>query len=139
MAAAKASKDEGKRTQLSEEKLDRLDELRAQFDAALSDDMNMPKAIAVGWEVIKSNIPGTDKYELLLDFDTVLGLGLDRTDMPAQQDEMLPEDVLHLVGERDLARGKKDFAASDALRLQIEAKGFSIEDTPTGSQVKKKF
>ena len=45
---------------------------------------------------------------------------------------MIPEGVQQLADERAKARAAKDFAASDALRDQINALGWSVKDTPDG-------
>jgi cysteinyl-tRNA synthetase len=42
-----------------------------------------------------------------------------------------------LVGERELARARKDWSAADALRLQIAALGWLVKDTPQGPLVEK--
>lgn len=62
------------RTVLSQEKNEKVDEFRNKFMIAVNDDLNTSKALAVLWEVLKSNIPSEDKYDLFLSFDEVLGL-----------------------------------------------------------------
>ncbi|OGG30421.1 cysteine--tRNA ligase, partial [Candidatus Gottesmanbacteria bacterium RIFCSPLOWO2_01_FULL_49_10] len=79
------SRQQSERTTLSEEKLEKVDAYRKKFDKALSHDLNMPQALAVAWEVVKSNIPSPDKYDLILDFDEVLGLQLQQTAKSKQQ------------------------------------------------------
>jgi len=44
----------------------------------------------------------------------------------------IPAEVQKLVAERELARKDKDFARSDALRTEIELKGYEIKDSPDG-------
>ncbi len=113
------------RNSLSEEKLTKVDAYRQQFDDALADDMNTPQALAVVWEVVKSNIPASDKYDLLIDFDEVLGLKLNVI-------EEIPADIQRLANERQKLRDEKKFAESDDIRKIIEKKGYTLEDTPTG-------
>ncbi len=132
-----------KRTVLSEENLKKIDEYRKKFDEAISNDLNMPQALAVVWEVIKSNIPSPDKYDLLLDFDEVLGLGLNLesgTRLPARQVwnlEEIPNEIKQLVAEREKFRQEKKFSEADNVRKQIEDKGYLVEDTDQGSKVRK--
>jgi cysteinyl-tRNA synthetase len=57
------------RTILSEDKLQKVDEYRQRFFDYVEDDLKTPEAITVMYEVIKSNIPGPDKYDLLVEFD----------------------------------------------------------------------
>jgi len=64
------------RTILSNEKNEKVDEYRNKFNEAINDDLNTSKAMAVLFEVLKSNIPSEDKYDLAISFDEVLGLSL---------------------------------------------------------------
>ncbi|HCR35638.1 cysteine--tRNA ligase [Candidatus Woesebacteria bacterium GWC2_33_12] len=64
------------RTILSEEKNNKILEFRDKFNQAINDDLNTSKAMAVMFEVLKSNIPSRDKYDLAVSFDEVLGLNL---------------------------------------------------------------
>ncbi len=109
-------------------------EFRNKFMEAINDDLNMPRALAVIQEMLKSNIRDTEKRTTILDFDRVLGLGLEQLDKaPA-----LPEAVQKLVDARIKARKAKDFAASDELRAEIETLGYQVQDTKDGMQVVKK-
>ncbi|MEK7070566.1 MAG: cysteine--tRNA ligase, partial [Patescibacteria group bacterium] len=94
-----ALKSPTQRTSLSQEKLSTVDELRKQFFDALDNDLQTPQAIAVMWEVIKSNIPSQDKLDLVLEFDQVLGLKLNEI-----QDEIIPIEIQELVNQREAAR-----------------------------------
>lgn len=118
------------RNVLSQEKLERVDTYRKKFDEALANDLNMPQALAVTWEVAKSNIPSRDKYDLLLDFDEVLGLHLERREVP--------EEIKQLVDTRENLRKDNKFQEADEIRKQIEQKGFGVEDTPSGPEVSAK-
>lgn len=118
------------RNVLSQEKLERVDTYREKFDEALANDLNMPQALAVTWEVAKSNIPSRDKYDLLLDFDEVLGLHLERREVP--------EEIKQLVDTRENLRKDNKFQEADEIRKQIEQKGFGVEDTPSGPEVSAK-
>jgi cysteinyl-tRNA synthetase len=53
------------------------------------------------------------------------------------REEAVPEEILELVDARQKARRAKDFAASDAIRDQLAAAGWVVEDTPDGPRVKK--
>ncbi len=98
------------------------------FYAAIANDLDTPRAIALIWENIKILNKDT-----LGDVDTILGLGL--TD---QKEEVVPEAIQKLAQEREEARQNKDFARSDQLRAQIEAAGFEVKDMGSGSQITKK-
>lgn len=141
---------ESERTTLSEDKLAKIDEYRKRFFVAIENDLNTAEGVAIIWEVAKSNIPGPDKYDLLIEFDEVLGLGLKSaeqqlTDLKATQaenvftetDERLPAQVRQLVVERTIARANKDFTKSDELRDKLLALKYVVEDTASGQILKK--
>ncbi len=120
------------RTQLSEEKLKQVDAYRGRFEKAIASDLQLPQAVAVMWETLKSNIPSPDKLDLLIDFDQVLGLKLDNV-----KEEQVPENILKLAHERQVARKNNDFAKSDEIRQKIQQKGYLIEDLDDGFKIKK--
>ena len=91
----------------------------------------MPKALALVWEIIKDeNISGRDKKDIILDFDRVFGLELDKTEKVE-----IPENVENLLKEREKARNAKDFAKSDQIRKEIEQLGYEVKDTNKGQIV----
>ncbi|MFC1505354.1 cysteine--tRNA ligase [Thermodesulfobacteriota bacterium] len=109
-------------------------ELKAKFLEAVNDDLNMPRAMAVVQETLKSDLSEGAKLATVLDFDRVLGLDLDKVDT-AQQ---VPEAVQKLVEARVQARKDKDWALSDKLRDEIQAMGYVVQDTKEGMNVIKK-
>ncbi len=110
-----------------------IEKYKKQFVEFINDDLDTPKALALVWEIVKDdNIADTDKRELLLDFDRVFGLELDKK--PVIE---IPENIKNLIKERDLARNNKDFAKSDQIRQEIEKFGFVVNDTPEGTTVSK--
>lgn len=135
---AKLKSQQESRMALSQEKLSKVDEFTKSFDAALEDNLNTPKALAVVWEVIKSNIPPGDKYDLLLSFDEVLGLNLASAAFPTPADESAPQDVQALVNERKNVRAAGDYKAADVLRDKISSLGYEVMDTKDGQVLKKK-
>lgn len=109
-------------------------EAEKHFHEAINDDLNMPQAIAVFQSVLKSDVPAPRKVATLKKFDEVLGLGLE---FGGRADEELPTDIKDLIAQREEARAAKDWAASDALRGDIEAQGYSVEDKPEGMSVRR--
>jgi len=109
-------------------------EFKAKFLEALNDDLNMPRAMAVLQEMLKSSLSAAEKYGTLLDFDRVLGLDLDQV----SQTEALPREVQKLVDARIRARENKDFATSDRLRDELQALGYMVQDSREGMKVIKK-
>lgn len=119
------------RTMLSAEKLAKVDGLRAKFDEALANDLNTPQAIAVVWETIKSNIPPGDKYDLLVNFDDVLGLGLAEARVKENNTD-IPTAIQTLLAKREELRKQGKFNEADDVRKEIEMQGFVVKDTSSG-------
>jgi cysteinyl-tRNA synthetase len=111
------------------------DAYRAEFREAVADDLNVPQALAAVWSVVKEGNRRQDRaaWDTLVDFDRVLGLGLERL-VTAQPD--VPAEVTALAEQRQAARKAKDWAESDRLRNLIADKGFIVEDTPQGFRLK---
>ena len=107
--------------------------LADQFAAQINDDLNMPRAVAVVWELVKSDLPPSTKKATMLLFDRVLGLDLANW-QPTQ--EVIPAEILALVEQRTLARKEKRWKDADSVRDQVLQAGFEIEDTPQGPRVK---
>jgi cysteinyl-tRNA synthetase len=103
------------------------------FIEAVNNDLNVPIALAVMWNMVKSDLPSNDKSATILEMDKVLGLKL--ADFVGKKVEV-PENVQKLVDQREKAREEKDFAQSDKIRKEIKDLGFEVEDTPEGPKLK---
>lgn len=126
------------RSTLSPEKMDKVNDFRHRFFDQMENDLRTPEAMSIFWEVVKSNIPGTDKYDLLLEFDSVLGLDLgNQVETYDRQKSQISIEAQSLIDKRETARKAGDFALADSLRLQILALGFVVEDTKEGQIIKK--
>jgi len=99
-------------------------EYKNKFLEALNDDLNTPQALAVLWEMVKSNLPGLDKYDLALRFDEVLGLKLNEGNKKVE----IPEKIKKLIEKRNMLRKEGKFEEADIIRKEIESKGFSTQD-----------
>lgn len=102
------------------------------FHKAINDDLNMPLAISVVWDVVKNPKKSKKLAKLLDKFDTVLALSLDKK---SENQEKIPEEVLKLAEERLKARQEKNWAESDRLRNEILALGYSIKDSKEGYEL----
>jgi len=116
----------GKRTTLSQEKNEKIEEFRNKFNEALADDLNSPQALAVTWEMLKSNLPSQDKYDLAISFDEVLGLGLSK--IPKSKNSKIPENIKILMTKREELRKEGKFDEADKIRKEIEKLGFAVKD-----------
>lgn len=111
-----------------------LEDYVQRFNNCVNDDLNMPRALAVTWELVKSDHPEGQKKATLLAFDEVFGLNI-ASWKPTEVE--IPEQVLALAEQRQEARANKDWARSDELRDEALALGYAIEDTREGPRVKK--
>ena len=102
------------------------------FHKAINDDLNMPLAMSVVWDVVKNPKKSKKLAKLLEKFDTVLALSWDKKS--TIQDE-IPEEVVKLAEKRLKARAEKDWAESDRLRNEILALGYSIKDSKDGYEL----
>jgi cysteinyl-tRNA synthetase len=108
---------------------------KRQFLEAINDDLNMPVALALMWTMLKDSELGTkEKLELMKEYDTVLGFGIEGW----QEEKLeLSEDIEWMVMQREEARKRKDWKESDKIRDELKAKGIILEDTPQGIRWKK--
>ena len=111
-----------------------MEEFRAAFTTAVNDDLNTPRALAVMWDMFKSNIPAEDKYDLAISFDDVLGLSLGRI---SSFQFPISKEIKELVGERERLRKEGKFEEADKIRVKIEKTGYALEDQPEGTRIKK--
>jgi len=129
---------ESQRTQLSETKLEKIDEYRRRFVESIENDLNIPAALAVLWEMAKSNIPSEDKYDLAIEFDQILGLNLNAQCTMNNEQYKIPESIQKLINKRNELRDQKKFDQADEVRKEIEEQGFILEDTSQGTTIKRK-
>ncbi|MCL4354765.1 cysteine--tRNA ligase [Patescibacteria group bacterium] len=106
-----------------------------KFFEAINDDLNMPRALAIVWELLKSDSANGAKAQSILEFDQILGLKLDRAKEIVEDSKKIPLAVLELVKERVKLRKLKRFHLSDEYRHKIRKMGYDIEDTKNGTKV----
>jgi cysteinyl-tRNA synthetase len=124
-----------KRTELSAEKMVKIEEFQKKFFQAVTSDLDIPTALSLSWEVIKSNIPDYDKYDLLLEWDQILGLGLGQA---KTEEVVISPEIKSLIDRRELLRKQRKWSEADQVRKEIEEKGYILEDTSKGAKIKKK-
>ncbi|HLH62730.1 MAG TPA: cysteine--tRNA ligase [Ktedonobacteraceae bacterium] len=116
------------------------------FLAEVEHDLNIPRAMAVVWEMLHDGeLDPTTKVALLLDFDRILGFDLNgylQSDRPRRKADVqtyraaVPADIAEKVREREALRNRGEYAQADSLRGAIEAAGYTIRDTGHGSLVR---
>jgi cysteinyl-tRNA synthetase len=106
-----------------------------RFTDFVNDDLNVPRALALAWEVLRGDLPPAVKRATLARFDDVFGLGLAEWKPKV---EAVPDDVRALADERAAARKAKNWAESDRLRAELHAMGWEMEDRQDGYALKKR-
>jgi len=113
----------------------KLREYKKRFLDYVNDDLNTPMALSVMWKLIRNeqNVNNKDKYELILDFDRILGLKLKEV----RKLEKLSPEIMKLIEEREKARKRKNWEKADNIRKKLRKMGIVLEDTPQGVKWKK--
>jgi cysteinyl-tRNA synthetase len=142
---ARASEDASAPPRLAEA----AERTKHDFVEALADDLNVSKALAVLFGLVReanvaveAGLGEGDRervFETLADLDRVLGvLGPEEWQQGGAADAGEDEEIDALVKRRDAARVAKDWGEADRLRDELAARGIVIEDTPGGTRWKRK-
>ena len=107
-------------------------EFKERFLEAINDDLNMPQALSVVWDVIRYEKKSTKIAELLRNFDEVLGLNIDK-----KEEVEIPDEIINILEERKEARINRDYAKSDELRDKLKELGYIVKDTKDGQKIEK--
>ncbi len=118
---------------------EKITEYEAEFLATINDDLNMPAAMGLVWDIVRNPQKSKQYASLLLKFDEVLGLDLANSKKYLEESKQidLPEEILELVEQRKKARENKDWALSDKLRDELKEKGYNIKDSKEGMSIEK--
>ena len=114
----------------------------SEFKERMNDDLNTPRSFAVFFDWMKiinskldqNNISEQELgqgWEFIQAFDKIFGL------IKSDQLPEIPIEITHLANQRDKARKMRDWAEADSLRQILKSKGWIVEDTPNGQQIKK--
>jgi len=112
-----------------------------QFTRALDEDLNIAGAWGAVFEWVRETNRALAEGSLDLAraaarlaawerVDEVLGVGVPRSSVEA------PVEILALLEARQTARKARDFKQADAVRDELKARGWVIEDTPKGPRLK---
>jgi cysteinyl-tRNA synthetase len=127
---------------------DSAEKAQKSFAAALCDDFNGEAALAALFELIREVNPYlvdrptpdvvevgpvTAAREVLREGLGVLGLFEDLAPVA----EEIPPEIAEMVRRRDAARRERDFALADALRDELGARGWVLEDGPAGTRARR--
>ncbi len=100
----------------------------ADFQAAVEDDLNMPRALSVAWGLAQSDLPEGSKLELLLEMDRILGLDLARV----PNSYPLSQETLNTLMDRESYRARSSYDRSDSIREHLGRQGIHVRDTRSG-------
>ena len=120
---------------------EKFDEARAQFAAAMDNDLNTSLAVTALYDVFKLDTNDETKLALIRDFDRVLSLDLiEKSKKPSDGAEEISPELLEYINERiearRLAKKERRFADADAIRDELSAKGITLVDTREGTTYK---
>ena len=118
---------------------------RADFVAAVNDDLNVPEALAALFALVRESNGALHKAVLSAgeavgilkvfdELDSVLGVVCFGR---KAQDDAIPPDIAALVDARAAARASKDWGASDRIRDELAAQGWEVRDSKDGQKVKR--
>jgi len=121
-----------------------IKESRKRFENAMDNDLSISVGLVAIFDLINevNKLMVEDKIgmknakdiiSLMLEFDKVLGLGLEE----AIREEELPEEIKEMIQKREEARKGKDWKTADEIRAKIKEIGFALEDTPEGVRWKR--
>ncbi|OGP26588.1 MAG: cysteine--tRNA ligase [Deltaproteobacteria bacterium GWB2_65_81] len=113
--------------------------LRDKFRSAVSDDLNLPRAVAVAHEAPRSGVGGEAARALAAEWDRILAVGLLPAAESGREPEGVPPEVEAMARERDARRRACDYRAADALRERIRASGYDVVDAAEGSAALRKI
>jgi cysteinyl-tRNA synthetase len=105
-----------------------------KFKDAISQDLNIPSALAVLHEVLGSDLSAGEKGATVMVMDEVFGLGL--ADWIGKV-ESVPAEITALAEARWQAKIAKDFAKSDELRLALTEAGWNMKDGKDGYELER--
>ncbi|MBQ6704164.1 MAG: cysteine--tRNA ligase [Clostridia bacterium] len=118
-----------------------LEEYKGKFCEAMDDDLNTADAIGVLFDYARAvntfvseprSREALDKAAVLFDDITrVLGI------LQHKKEEEFPAEALALLEERAIVRKAKDWARADAIRDELKAMGFAVEDSKDGAKLKR--
>jgi cysteinyl-tRNA synthetase len=122
------------------------------FYRAVYDDLNMPKAMAALWDIVRDEkIPHGLQRAAARKADEILGLDLlaGLSEQPVEEftgatgsirllsagtlTDVRKSEIIKMVGERQKVRREKNWAAADILRKELVKLGAIVKDLPDGS------
>lgn len=118
----------------------RISSYAERFDTAMDDDLNTADAMGALFEIVRdANVSlssDSSKEAIKTALDTLMSL-CDVLGLLMKKEDELPAEVQALASERVQARKDRNWQKSDALRDQLKALGYTVEDTKEGQKIRK--
>lgn len=115
----------------------RAADYKKDFLEAVNDDLNMPEAMAILWNLLKDeSLKAHEKLSLAFEFDKIFGLNLNDAKQTEDSFE-IPVEVSSLIEKRNEAKSSRNFQEADRIRDEIKKLGFELADKKEGVTVKK--
>lgn len=108
-----------------------------EFEEAVTDDLNIPKALGIVWNVTRYSKKSKVLFDLLAKMDSILGLDIVKVEEKKEQVQELDADIEELVNQRQQARKEKNWKLADEIRDKLKEMGIILEDTPQGIKWKR--
>jgi cysteinyl-tRNA synthetase len=106
-----------------------------RFRGYIQDDLNVPRALAEAWGLLKDeSIGAAARLRALYAMDAVLGLDFAGAKVESLEVE---EGILARIRDREAARKGRDFALADRIRDELRGDGIVLEDTSEGVRWRK--
>ncbi len=114
------------------------------FLGEVENDLNIPRAMAVVWAMLRSQESSTSKLRILFDMDRILGFGLKeylQSDQPRRMNEptfylaAVPSSVATQVRGREELRHQQQYQQADQVREHLNNEGYRVRDTERGPLV----
>lgn len=117
-----------------------IDKFRKDFGESITDDLNIPKALGIAWNVVRYEVKSTELFNLLVEFDGILGLGIDKAEKASKESDSdtyneMDINVKQLIDQRQQARKDKNWKAADEIRDKLKDMGIILEDTAQGVKI----
>ena len=118
---------------------EKIQEYENKFLEAVNDDLNIPLAMGIVWEIARVPEKSKQYAKLLLKFDQILGLDLENSKKYLEENKKveLPEEIEKLLEDRKQARENKNWELSDKIRDILKEKGYNVKDSKDGMSVER--
>ena len=113
--------------------LEELNIFKTNFMEAINDNLNIPLAISILWDMLKNMPKNHEVYKTALEFDKIFALDLGKEIVLD-----IPKNIIDLANQRWEAKKNKDWATADQLRTEISSLGYEILDSKEDFKILKK-